>query len=164
MVPFLYEARRTVLTYPFFVWERRFFLRFSLPFTRIRWKRSRKTHLFESARRSKMVPFSVTIAFSSGRAKKIQKHNVWTRISLKRRKKSPFSSKNGYMWTGPETLVKAIMWETKTRRFSDKKNTALYFTSTSTGSSEWLSSESSSSKLRRQIFLSLCCWKGLELC
>ena len=121
MVPFLYEARRTVLTYPFFVWERRFFLRFSLPFTRIRWKRSRKTHLFESARRSKMVPFSVTIAFSSGRAKKIQKHNVWTRISLKRRKKSPFSSKNGYMWTAPETLVKAIMWETKTRRFSDKK-------------------------------------------
>ena len=89
MVPFLYEARRTVLTYPFFVWERRFFLRFSLPFTRIRWKRSRKTHLFESARRSKMVPFSVTIAFSSGRAKKIQKHNVWTRISLKREKKNP---------------------------------------------------------------------------
>ena len=38
---------------------------------------------------SKMVPFSVTIAFSSGRAKKIQKHNVWTRILLKRRKKIP---------------------------------------------------------------------------
>ena len=25
------------------------------------------------------------------------------------------------MWTGPETLVKAIMRETKARRFSDKK-------------------------------------------
>ena len=51
---------------------------------------------------SKMVPSSVTIAFSTGRAKKIKKHNGWTPIF----KKSPFSGKNGYMWTGPETLVR----------------------------------------------------------
>lgn len=175
------EARCTVRTSPF-LFEAEDFFSGSLPSTRIRSKRSPKTHLFENARRSgdfwkrhfgyqwmrmlpsKMVPFSVTIAFSSGRAKKIKKHNVWTLDFVKTEKKSLFSSKNGYMWTGPETLVKAIMWETKTRRLSDKKNTAVYFTSTSTGSSEWLSSESSSSKLRRQIFLSLCCWKGVELC
>ena len=42
---------------------------------------------------SKMGPFLVTIAFSCARAKTIQKRNVWTRIFLKRRKKSPFSNK-----------------------------------------------------------------------
>lgn len=69
LVPFLFEAQCTVRTYPF----------------RIRSKRSPKTHLFENARRSgdfwkrhfgyqwmrmlpsKMVPSSVTIAFSTGR-------------------------------------------------------------------------------------------------
>ena len=53
---------------------------------------------------SKMVPFSIVIAFLCGRVKTIQKRNVWTQNVLKTEKKSPFSNKDGYVWTGPKSI------------------------------------------------------------
>ena len=52
---------------------------------------------------SKLVPVSIAIAFSFGRAKTIQERNVWTRIFFfwKRRKQFPFSNKHEYVRTGP---------------------------------------------------------------
>ena len=45
--------------------------------------------------------FSVTISFSCGRAKNDSKpQRVDADVSEKRRKRSPFSDKNGYVWTG----------------------------------------------------------------
>ena len=51
LVPFLFEAQCTVRTYPF-SFETEDFFSGSLPSTRIRSKRSPKTHLFENAHRS----------------------------------------------------------------------------------------------------------------
>ena len=59
---------------------------------------------------SKMVPFSIVeIAFSCGRVKTIQKRNVWTQNFLKTEKKSPFSNKNGSVWTGPKSISR-VSW------------------------------------------------------
>ena len=53
---------------------------------------------------SKMVPFSIVTAFLCGRVKTIKKLHVWTQNFLNTEKKSPFSNKNGYVWSGPESI------------------------------------------------------------
>ena len=76
LVPFLFEARCTVRTYPFLS-ETEDFFSGSLPSTRIRSKRSPKTHLFENARRRGDfwkrhfgTPSPQALAASTGRIKK----------------------------------------------------------------------------------------------
>ena len=144
LVPFLFEAQCTVRTYPF-LFETEDFFSGSLPSTRIRSKRSPKTHLFENARRSgdfwkrhfgyqwmrmlpsKMVPSSVTIAFSTGRAKKIKKHNVWTRIVLKRRKKIPVFKQKRIHMTGLRHWWRQLCEKPKQDDWAIKKHCGLLY-------------------------------------
>ena len=46
------------------------------------------------------------LAFSCGRAKTIRKRYVWTRIFLKTEEINSFSKENGYMWTGPDSVMR----------------------------------------------------------
>ena len=73
-----------------------------------------------------MVLFSVAVAFSCGRAKTIQKRNVWTRIFLSGEKNLRFQTKTDTCGRGLKRKLRRFLVDTNRHKDTVENNKTLF--------------------------------------